>query len=152
MGFSVLFIGTGFLLGFIYIMNINKEENHRKEMVTLNNNYANLKVVQVKSCQIELEHLGNQISATAVLSVKNTDKEAINEFVLTLNPGLDVIKLTGAGFTRELQLIKVKPDRAMQPGDSLQISINTKGPSMNLSVTSIRPLCNSRIGKTIREV
>jgi ABC-type transport system involved in multi-copper enzyme maturation permease subunit len=127
LGFSVAFIGTGLLLGFIYIMNINGEENHRKEMVTLNNNYANLKVVQVTSCQIELEHLGNQISATAALGIKNTTKEAINEFVLTLNPGLEVVKFTGAGFTRELQLIKVKPDRSMQPGDSLQLSVQYKG-------------------------
>jgi hypothetical protein len=124
---SVLFLGTGFLLGFIYVWNINTEENHRKEMIALNDQFANHKTIQIQSYDIELEHLGEQISATANLRLKNTLKEPLSEFVLTLNPGLEVVQLTGARFSREIQLIKIQPDKAMQPGDSLQISIKYKG-------------------------
>ena len=126
-GFSVLFLGTGVLLGFIYISNINKEENHRKEMISVNDHYANLKVIQVTACEIELEHKGDQISATANLKLKNKDKEAINEFVLTLNPGLEVTQLTGAKYSRELQILKIQPETALKPGDSLQITVQYKG-------------------------
>lgn len=125
--FAVIFLSTGFVLGFIYIKGITSEESHRAEMVALNDKYAGLKVVQMQSCEIELEHLGEQVAATAVLMLKNTNQEALSEFVLTLNPGLNVEKISGANFTRELQLIKIKPDRAMQPGDSIQISIQYKG-------------------------
>ncbi|MEI7423357.1 MAG: hypothetical protein WCK18_14735 [Prolixibacteraceae bacterium] len=125
--FTVVCMGTALFLGFTYIRNINTEENHRKEMVALNDRFANLKVVHIQSCDIELEHKGEQIIATANLKIKNTEKVVVNEFVLTLNPGLEVTQLTGARFTRELQLIKIQPDKALQSGDSLQISIQYKG-------------------------
>ncbi len=127
MTFSIIFLGAAVILGFIYITNINREETHRQNMISINNGVATMKVVHVQSCNIELEHLGNQIAATANLKLKNTDKEALNEFVLTLNPGLEVEQLTGAKFSRDMQLIKIQPDKAMQPGDSLQISIKYKG-------------------------
>ena len=125
--FSVLFLVTGILLGFIYIRKITNEEGHRSEMLEINNRYAGMKVVQIQSYDIELEHLGNQISVTATLNIKNTDKEALNEFVLTLNPGLEVQQLSGARFTREMQLLKIQPEKALQQGDSLKISIQYKG-------------------------
>jgi hypothetical protein len=127
MTFSVIFLGTGLILGVVYIRNISKEEQHRSEMVALNNSNANLKVVKIQSYDLEIEHLGNQIAATATLNVKNTEKEPIGTFVLTLNPGLVVTQLTGARFTREMQLIKIQPDKALEPGDSLKISIQYKG-------------------------
>ncbi len=125
--FAFLFLGTGVFLGFTYINNISREENHRKEMVTINDRFASLKVIQVKSYDIALEHLGDQIAVTATLKLKNTDKEALREFVLTLNPGLEVEKVTGAQFTREMQIIKIQPSQPLQPGDSIQISVQYKG-------------------------
>lgn len=127
LGFTVACMAIALFLGFTYIRNIKTEENHRKEMVALNDRFANLKVVHIKSYDIELEHLGEQISATATIVLKNTEKESINEFVLTLNPGLEVTQLTGARFTRELQLIKIQTDKALLSGDSMQISIQYKG-------------------------
>ena len=124
---SILFLGTGIFLGFTYIRNISKEEQHRKEMVVLNNRFANLKIIHIQSCAIDLEHVGDQIAATATLNLKNTEKESLSEFMLTLNPGLEVQQLSGAQYSRELQLIRIKPDKALQSGDSLQISIRYKG-------------------------
>ena len=127
LSFTVACMAIALFLGFTYIRNINTDEQHRKDMVALNDSFANLKVVHIQSYDIELEHLGEQIKATASLKLKNTEKESIKEFVLTLNPGLEVTQLTGARFTRELQLIKIQPDKALQPGDSIQISIQYKG-------------------------
>ncbi len=125
--FASLFLGTGVILGFVYISKIYGDEQRRSEMVALNDSNANLKVVTIQSCEIELEHKGDQIEATAALQVKNTEKEPINAFVLTLNPGLEVIQISGARFTRNMQLIQIQPDKALQPGDSLKISIQYKG-------------------------
>ncbi|MEI6277231.1 MAG: ABC transporter permease, partial [Prolixibacteraceae bacterium] len=125
--FAAIFMGIGIILGVTYILNISNEEKHRSEMVALNNSNANLKQIKIQSCEIDLEHLGDQISATATLLLKNTEKVAMNEFVLTLNPGLAVTQLTGARFSREMQLIKIQPEKALQPGDSIQISIQYKG-------------------------
>ena len=125
--FAVIFLGTGLVLGITYIHNISKEEQLRSEMVAINNSYANAKFISIQSCAIELEHLGNQITATATLQLKNNDKEPMSQFVLTLNPGLEVTQLSGARFTRDMQLIKIQPDRTMQPGDSIKIAIQYKG-------------------------
>jgi len=125
--FSVIFLGIGVILGFIYVNNINTEEDHRTEMIALNDRMAGMKVVQVQSYDIELEHHGDQVAATAVMRLMNTDKEAMSEFVMTLNPGLEVEKVTGAQFTRELQILKIKPSQPLQPGDSIQISVQYKG-------------------------
>ena len=125
--FAIVFLGTGVFLGFTYILNISHEENHRVEMVAVNNSNANLKVIKVQSCEIDLQHLGDQIAATAILQLKNTEKEAISQFVLTLNPGLAVTQLSGARFSRDLQLLKIQPEKAMQTGDSLTITIQYKG-------------------------
>ncbi len=125
--FSAFFLVTGVILGFIYIRKITNEEDHRSKMLEINNRYAGMKVVQIQSYNIELEHLGNQIAVTATLNIKNAEKEAINEFVLTLNPGLEVQQLSGARYTREMQVLKIQPEKALQPGDSLKISIQYKG-------------------------
>jgi len=125
--FAILFLGTGLFLGSTYILNISHEENHRVEMVALNNSNANLKVIKVQSCGIDLQHLGDQIAATATLQLKNTEKEAISQFVLTLNPGLAVTQLSGARFSRDLQLLKIQPEKPLQPGDSLTITVQYKG-------------------------
>ncbi len=127
MTFAAIFLGFGVILGFIYVSNINSEEHHRTEMVALNNHNAAMKQIMVQSCDIDLEHLGDQISATATLQLKNTEKEEMREFVLTLNPGLEVTQLTGARFTRELQLIRIQSDKALQSGDSMKISVQYKG-------------------------
>lgn len=125
--FTAIFLTLGVLLGFVYIWNISREEGHRAEMIALNDRYANQKTVQVQSYDIELEHLGDQIAATAKLTVKNGNKEPLNEFVLTLNPGLNVDQVSGARFTRDMQLLKIQPDRPLSPGDSLPLSIRYKG-------------------------
>lgn len=124
---AILFSGIGVLLGVIYLLNINSETNHRKEMVALNDQLAGKKIIQVTSCAIELDHQGNQIAATATMMVKNREKEPMSDFVLTLNPGLEVTQLSGAKFTRELQIIRIQPNQPLQSGDSLQISIQYKG-------------------------
>ena len=124
--FSLVFLSTGVILGIIYLNNISNEETHRNEMIALNNRYAPMKVVEILSNDIELEHSGKSITATSNLKIKNIEKESLNEFVLTLNPGLEVVQLTGGKFTREMQIIKIQPYKALQPGDSTNISIQYK--------------------------
>jgi ABC-type transport system involved in multi-copper enzyme maturation permease subunit len=125
--FSILFMSTGVILGIVYITKITNEEGHRGKMLEINNRYAGMKAVKIQSYDIEFEHLGSQIAATATLNLKNTEKEALNEFVLTLNPGLTVEQVTGARYSREMQIIKIQPDKALQPGDSMKISVQYKG-------------------------
>ncbi|MCE1199194.1 MAG: ABC transporter permease, partial [Marinilabiliales bacterium] len=125
--FAGVFIGIGLLLGIVYISNLSTEEKHRSEMIALNDKLAGLPIVQVSSCDINLEHLGDNLAASAKLNLKNTSKTPISKFVLTLNPGLELTGFSGAKYTRELQIIQVEPDKALAPGDSLEVNLQYKG-------------------------
>lgn len=127
MVFSVLFLSLGFGLGFIYIRNIEVSDTHRAEMLGLNNKYAASPVVEVTKCDLLLEHKGEVISGEAALTMTNMNSEPLTDFILTLNPGLEVTGVTGAKFSRELQLIKIQPDTPLQQGGELKIKISYTG-------------------------
>ncbi len=125
--FSIVFLSLGFGLGFKYIRNINENDNHRTQMLRLNNQYANSPIVEVKKCDLTLEHLGNVISGEAELTLINSNSEPLSDFVLTLNPGLEVTSVSGAKYSRELQLIKIHTDSPLQSGGELKIKVAYKG-------------------------
>jgi ABC-type transport system involved in multi-copper enzyme maturation permease subunit len=124
---TVFFLILGIGLAYVYINQINVQDERRKEMLALNNKYAELPVVSVKSCNLELEHKGDVISAKAELQIKNENQQPVNDFVLTLNPGLEITDLHGAKYTRELQIIKISPSNTLQPEATLDIKLSYKG-------------------------
>ena len=120
-----LLIGTG--LGVKYITDINTTDNHRSVMLELNNRNAPLPVVDVKKYDISIEHSGEKITGEVVMVVSNANAEPLKEFILTLNPGLEVTNVNGAKFNRELQIIKVIPDVPLQTGSELTLKISYNG-------------------------
>lgn len=124
---SIIFLVLGFGLAFIYIQNINSKDDRRKDMLALNNKYAGSPIVEIKSCDLDLEHNGDEIIGKAALEVINENKNAVNEILLTLNPGLEITGLTGAKYIRELQLVRITPDSPLQPGNTLKINMSYKG-------------------------
>jgi len=124
---SILFLLVGFGLSYLYIHNIYAEDNHRAEMLALNNKYAVTPVIKIQKCDLEVEHQGEEIIAKAALELINENTTAVNEFVLTLNPGFIITELTGAKYVRELQLIRITPDSPLETGSSLKINMTYKG-------------------------
>jgi ABC-type transport system involved in multi-copper enzyme maturation permease subunit len=125
--FSLVFLSLGFGLGFKYIRNINANDKHRSEMLALNDKYAATPIVDIKSCNLVLEHTGEGIIGEADMILTNQNSEPLHEIILTLNPGLEVTDVSGAKFTRELQLIKISPDSPLTPGSELKIKISYHG-------------------------
>ena len=124
---SVLSLIFGFALGFVYIQNIREQDHERNLMVDVNDRVADVLPVTAKNYRIELEHKGKEIDATVSMTLKNEQKEPLEQIILSLNPDLKITQLTGAGFEREIQLIKIKPNIALRPGDSLSIQISYSG-------------------------
>ena len=125
--FSVIFLSVGLGLGVKYIANINSSDDHRAQMLELNNKYAAFPIVEVKKCDLFLEHTGETINGEASMLLTNPNNEPLAQIILTLNPGLEVISVTGAKFSRELQLIKVTPDTPLPKGGDLAIKISYHG-------------------------
>jgi hypothetical protein len=124
---SVVFLSLGIGLGIKYINGVNTTDNHRAQMLELNNKYAVSPIVNVTKCSIVLEHSGEGISGEADMVLTNQNIEPLREIILTLNPGLEVTALSGAKFSRELQLIKITPDSPLQTGAELNIKISYRG-------------------------
>ncbi|MCX6238134.1 MAG: hypothetical protein NTY07_11370, partial [Bacteroidia bacterium] len=125
--FSIVFLSLGFGLGFKYISSINSNDDHRARMLELNNKYAASPKVDVKKCDIVLEHTGEGISGEADMVLINQNSEPLREIILTLNPGLEVTGVSGAKFSRELQLIKLTPDSPLQTGSELKVKVSYHG-------------------------
>jgi len=125
--FSVVFLSLGLGLGIKYISSINASDNHRAQMLELNNKYASAPKIDVKKCNIVLEHNGEGISGEADLDLINQNSEPLSEIILTLNPGLEVTAVSGAKFSRELQLIKLTPDSPLLAGGELKVKVSYHG-------------------------
>ena len=125
--FSVFFLAVGFGLGLKYIIHITESDNHRDKMLELNNKYGATPIVEIKKCNLILEHSGEGIAGEAELTLSNQNSTALGEIVLTLNPGLEVTSVTGAKFTRELQILKLTPDSPLQNGGEMNVKVNYRG-------------------------
>ena len=125
--FSIVFLSLGLGLGVKYISSINASDNHRTQMIELNNRFAASLKIDVKKCDIVLEHTGEGISGEADMVLINLNNEPQREIILTLNPGLEVTSVSGAKFSRELQLIKITPDSPLPTGGELKIKVSYHG-------------------------
>ncbi len=125
--FSIVFLLLGFGLGFKYISDININDNHRTQMLELNNKYAASPKVDVKKCDLVIEHTGEGITGEADMILTNQTSEPLREIILTLNPGLEVTAVSGSKFSRELQIIKLTPDSPLSPGGELNVKVSYRG-------------------------
>lgn len=121
--FSVIFLSAGIGLGVKYISKINASDNHRNQMLELNNKYAAYPIIELKKCDLILEHTGEGISGEATLTLCNSTGKALDELILTLNPGLEVTSVSGAKFVRELQLLRIKPENPVAAGAEVNIKV-----------------------------
>ena len=124
---SVVFLSLGIGLGVKYITKINNYDTHRAQMLSLNNNFANSVNAEIKKCDIVLEHKGEQISGEATITLTNPYADPLASFVLSLNPGLTITALSGANYTRDLQIIKITPNAPLQKGSELTLKISYQG-------------------------
>ena len=125
--FSIVFLSIGFGLGFKYISNINSNDNHRAQMLELNNKYAASPKVDVKKCDLVIEHKGDGITGEADMTLTNLTSEPLRDIILTLNPGFEVTAVSGAKFIREQQIIKLTPDSPLPTGGELNVKISYHG-------------------------
>ncbi len=126
-----IFIIAGAAMGFFYIQTKRSFISFRKEVITLNNQYADGQGLSVVKCDIDLRHKGRTIEASAILELENKGHKSIDTVILSLNPSLSVealsIDSTDVGFKRELHLIKIPVVQALQPAEKCVVKIIYQG-------------------------
>ena len=129
---SLLFLFIGAYTAYSYIENKKDIVSFKKQLITLNNKYFGHPKVIVDSCTIKLTHLGQEIEASAKLTVINKNKQSIDTLIFSLNPSLIVTDLEvdnkKVPIDRELQLIKIAIPNGLAHNQKQEISLNYIGP------------------------
>lgn len=105
--------------------------NLRKEMITVNGQWADVPNIDIISNSIELDWLGNSISATSEMLVKNVNEQSLTQVYFTLNPGLIVDEVLvddkPLDFKRNLHILSLEQGLKIAPAHEIKVLIKYHG-------------------------
>ena len=108
---GTLFLALGGYLGYLHVNTFNQSQDLRENMISLNDQYVDNKLVTISDYDIKLEHEGESISCEATLSVVNENSTAIGNVIFSLNPSLELSKVLVNGkdqsFDRKLGVVEL---------------------------------------------
>jgi hypothetical protein len=106
----------------------------RQEMIAVNGRWTNVSNVEIARHAITLEWVGNEISSTSDMLVKNNTRELLDTIYFILNPGLTVdailINDKPTEFNRDLQIIALSKGIRIEPGQEVNVRIDYHGTIM----------------------
>ncbi len=127
---ALLFFAAGIWLGDIHVSSFIRNQKLRENIRALNDANMNTPRLKVGSYQIEVDHKGSILEVTAKLKVTNPHQDQVDHFVFSLNPGLELTKVTFNGQEtnpkRELQLIEFSGNK-LGPGETADIEFSYRG-------------------------
>jgi ABC-type transport system involved in multi-copper enzyme maturation permease subunit len=128
--FGSAFLFLGAYLGYNHVASFYKDQHLRTEMLTLNDQYSDVKQVDVTDYRISIQHLGETIACETTMDVENKRDEPIRQVIFSLNPGLILDKVSVDGkdqsFSRQLNLIELK-GLSLDPGEKVQVVFSYRG-------------------------
>ncbi|HET6557165.1 MAG TPA: hypothetical protein VFG54_07610 [Prolixibacteraceae bacterium] len=94
---ALVFFIAGIGLGKTHVSTFIDHQRLRENMRALNDENQNVQRLKVESYKIDLQHRGEQLEVTARLRVSNPYNQAMDRFVFSLNPGLQISKVSFNG-------------------------------------------------------
>jgi len=129
--FSIVCLVLAVILGFSCINGKNADRNYRQEIRASSLEFRETQTAAVRSYDIQLEHTGEKIRATAQLDMVNEFPSPLDTILMTLNPGLKVESITGSSgplnFRQDNHLLFVTPSQPVNPNDSIPLSLSYSG-------------------------
>ena len=128
---TILCVGEAINLGNKYLMIFSEGKELRRQMKVLNEQIVDKPGISVTDCKLDLDHKEETINVTAAIHFKNNNAHPVEKYIFSLNPGLEVQKVTCNGndqeFDRNLHIIMVKPENRLKTGGTDSISISYSG-------------------------
>ena len=119
------------ILGFRYTNAQLVDRNYRQQLRETSQEFRETPSTSIRSYDIQLEHKGDRISATAQLDMVNTSPTAFDSILMTLNPGLKVDSIASSGnlldFRQDNHLLHITPFEPIQFEDSIVLTISYSG-------------------------
>jgi len=128
---SVLLILSAFGLIFSHIQSNRDIDSLRRDLLVESQKYAEIPAMSMESCSLDVEFSGNVLSASSEILLKNTQDKPAESLLLTLNPGLQIRRVTTGDSTldhvREGHLLLIQPSDPLAPGAEISIRIDYEG-------------------------
>lgn len=128
-GIMALIIGIYLSLAHVHRYQVRKQI--KEQLISLNNEYAGNDMASIIQHQIHLEHKGTKIRSASHIILQNSNRNALKEIILSLNPGLKVQKVNRYGtsipFTRDLHILRISLPDSLFPGDTTSLDISYEG-------------------------
>jgi len=129
--FSIIFIGGAGYLAFNHINHFRQADKLRTEIVELNNKYVGETVPSIVANDLQVEHKGQTIDVTSLLTITNDKRKPIDKLLFSLNVGLKMktLKINGkeTSFLRDKHLIIISDQVNLQPGDLAKVEFSYSG-------------------------
>ena len=130
-GFLILFLAGAVICGNNTYSIYRNGVKNKKITIETNRQFENKDFATLTDATIDFKHNGTKFEATALLKIKNDNKESLDHYLFSLNPSLVVLKITSAGkdinFKRIHHIIDISPENALKPGQTDSLLISYKG-------------------------
>jgi hypothetical protein len=128
---SVLLVLSAFGLIFIHIQANRDIDTLRRDLIAASDKYKDATQLSMESCSLDLEFAGSTLSAASEIWLKNSQEKPADFILLTLNPGLQVNRITTSGrvanFSRENHILLIQLPKPLGPGENIDIQIDYAG-------------------------
>ncbi len=128
---AVVFLFAATAMGFNYLQGKFADRDYRRLLQEASAAVHTIPTITVDKYNIHLRHAGEKLAATAKIAAVNQSTTSFDSLLFTLNPGLTVSEVSGTEgqlpFRREGQLLWIKPEAAIAPGDSIRLTIMYSG-------------------------
>jgi hypothetical protein len=128
---SIVCLALALILGSSYTNGKYTDRNYRQQLRDSSQEFLETQTAAVRSYDIQFEHTGETISATARLEMANESPSPLDSILLTLNPGLRVESITQDGgpltFRQDGHLLHVTPTEPVNSEDTITLTISYSG-------------------------
>jgi len=106
-------------------------ENDKNRVIETNRLFENKSFASTTEASINFTRKGKLIEAEADIKIVNDNHEPLDNYLFSLNPSLNVIKVTSAGrdlkFTKTNHIIEIDPGKKLNPGERDSVVISYEG-------------------------
>ncbi len=129
--FIIIFFSAAGFCGYNTFSSYKNSITDKSKTIEANRQYENKDFATLTDAEVNFIHRGDMFEAEAFLKIENDNQTPLDHYVFTLNPSLDIVKVTSAGkdvdYKRINQIIDIRPGRSLEPGNSDSLVISYKG-------------------------
>ena len=128
---AIVCISSAGIFGNMYLSKTSAGRKLRQQMTVVNKQLSYKPRISIIKCSLDLIHQGAEIEVTANIKFKNDTSANIIEYIFSLNPGLEILKVENnkkaLNFSHNLHIVKIEPLMPLQPGDIDSLCIHYRG-------------------------